>query len=273
MDFFPDRAFVRLRNRAYGTYLYADDDGAGVILKPQRGSLQTAWQVHRVWRHDRIYILLHSAAYGRYLAVSRVTMWVDTRHHANLTVQGVYETPEQDDVLWEAAYVDNVHVVMLQASHRLLRASTQNTTFFRYVFVDHPGHYYGTMMHWTVESIPARPLPCPSAFPIPVPTDQNATSARMILYRRADDYGNVNPLSRRRCKFFGYSLLRLRAHLASLLKEPIHRITLCVRAGSQGRPTPLVIDLPSNHQNMEIIVLTTLSPAALALCHPDVDAQ
>jgi hypothetical protein len=45
-----------------------------------------------------------------------------------------------------------------------------------------------------------------------------------------------------------------------LLKEPIHRITLCVRAGSQGRPTPLVIDLPSNHQNIEIIVLTTLSP-------------
>ena len=32
---------------------------------------------------------------------------------------------------------------------------------------------------------------------------------------------------------------------------------LCVRAGSQGRLTPLVIDLPADEQPMEIVVFTT----------------
>jgi hypothetical protein len=77
---------------------------------------------------------------------------------------------------------------------------------------------------------------------------------------RADDHGNVNPRSRGCWLFYGNCLLQLRADLAKLLKEPADCITLCVRAGSQGRLTPLVIDLPSNDSDMEIIVLTTMSP-------------
>jgi hypothetical protein len=77
---------------------------------------------------------------------------------------------------------------------------------------------------------------------------------------RADNYGNIDSRSRRSYDLFSDSLWRLRDDLGRLLNEPIHRITLCTRAGSQGRLTPLIIDLPSNRHDMEIIVLTTMSP-------------
>ncbi|CAD6337607.1 unnamed protein product [Miscanthus lutarioriparius] len=99
MEFFPDGMHLRLRNRKHGTYLHADEDGVYVSLSLHRASLNTAWQVHRVLRDGgNEYVLLHSAAYGRYLALSpdQVSL-VYVGHHA---VQGVYESPEQDDVLW-----------------------------------------------------------------------------------------------------------------------------------------------------------------------------
>ncbi|OEL32765.1 hypothetical protein BAE44_0006217 [Dichanthelium oligosanthes] len=69
MELFPDRAHVRLQNRVRGTFLHADQDGVGVSLSWCRASLNTAWQVHRVQRGGNDYVL-HSAAYGRCLAVS-----------------------------------------------------------------------------------------------------------------------------------------------------------------------------------------------------------
>ena len=83
---------------------------------------------------------------------------------------------------------------------------------------------------------------------------------RRIFYMRADNYGNIDSRSRRSYDLFSDSLWRLRDDLGRLLNEPIHCITLCARAGSQGRLTPLVIDLPSNPHDMEIVVLTTMSP-------------
>ena len=161
MEFFPDQALVRLRSRVHGTYLHAENDGVGVSMNPHRAYLHTAWWVHRVRRDGRDYILLHSAAYGRYLAVSRVTMWVDTRHHANLTVHGVYETPEQDDVLWEADTVAKVIVIVLHASHRLLSVSPSNTSAFRHALVVDSAYRVccGSAAFWEVETIPVRPEP------------------------------------------------------------------------------------------------------------------
>ncbi|XP_066374677.1 uncharacterized protein [Miscanthus floridulus] len=117
MEFFPDGMHLRLRNRKHGTYLHADEDGVRVSLTLHRASLNTAWQVHRVLRNGGDYVLLHSAAYGRYLALSpdQVSL-VYVGHHA---VQGVYESPEQDDVLWEAVWVDDEggDVLMLHVSN------------------------------------------------------------------------------------------------------------------------------------------------------------
>ncbi|NP_001145299.1 uncharacterized protein LOC100278603 [Zea mays] len=275
----PDQAFVRLRNRTYGMYLYAHEDGAAVVLKPHRACLQTVWQLHRILRADRNlnYILFRSAAYGRYLTLSRETspIYPGHSHQVNHTFQGVYETPMQDDVLWVIACADNLHAVIFHATYRVLRSSPSNMLLFGHAFVVgdiyHPVNY-GTTIHWTVEEIPVRPEPPVIHLPTDCPFVTSGYLARGIIYMRADDHGNVNPRSRGCWLFYGNCLLQLRADLAKLLKEPADCITLCVRAGSQGRLTPLVIDLPSNDSDMEIIVLTTMSPAVLALRHPDVDA-
>lgn len=161
MEFFPDQALVRLRSRVHGTYLHAENDGVGVSMNPHRAYLHTAWWVHRVRRDGRDYILLHSAAYGRYLALSRETSRIYTGHHANLTVQSDYEATEQDDVLWEADTVAKVIVIVLHASHRLLSVSPSNTSAFRHAFVVDSAHRVscGSMSYWEVETIPVRPEP------------------------------------------------------------------------------------------------------------------
>jgi hypothetical protein len=105
------------------------------------------------------YVLLHSAAYGRYLALSpdQVSL-VYVGHHA---IQGIYESPEQDYVVLEAVWVDDEggDVLLLHASNRLLRAAPWNPLLNSRVFVDIDNA--GTMMHWVVEAIPLRPKPPP----------------------------------------------------------------------------------------------------------------
>uniref|UniRef100_A0A453QSJ8 DUF569 domain-containing protein n=1 Tax=Aegilops tauschii subsp. strangulata TaxID=200361 RepID=A0A453QSJ8_AEGTS len=67
MDKFHDRQHVRLRSGVHGTYLHANDDGRSVSLRRRRATLETAWTVHI---YQGTYLLLHSAAYGRYLAAT-----------------------------------------------------------------------------------------------------------------------------------------------------------------------------------------------------------
>jgi hypothetical protein len=179
----PDQAFVRLRNRTYGMYLYAHEDGAAVVLKPHRACLQTVWQLHRILRADRNlnYILFRSAAYGRYLTLSRETspIYPGHSHQVNHTFQGVYETPMQDDVLWVIASADNLHAVIFHATYRVLRSSPSNMLLFGHAFVVgdiyHPVNY-GTTIHWTVEEIPVRPEPPV----IHLPTDVSSPSPTLL---------------------------------------------------------------------------------------------
>jgi hypothetical protein len=86
---------------------------------------------------------------------------------------------------------------------------------------------------------------------------------------RADDQGNFSPLVWRMLWFDGRSVLHLRRDLAAELgvgEANVLDITMCVRAGSNGRLTPLVIDLPFDEQAMDIVVLATDSPGNL--CSP-----
>ncbi|CAN6356072.1 unnamed protein product [Urochloa humidicola] len=67
MQQFPEGAHVRLRSRVHGEYLHADEDGVWVSLRRRR-SVCAAWRVERVLLDGATCVLLHSAAYGRYLA-------------------------------------------------------------------------------------------------------------------------------------------------------------------------------------------------------------
>lgn len=80
---------------------------------------------------------------------------------------------------------------------------------------------------------------------------------------RADDQGNFNSDAWRMLWFLDRSVWHLRRDLAAQVgvgEANALDITLCVRAGSNGRLTPLVIDLPSDEQAMHVVVLNTDSP-------------
>nr|CAB3469780.1 unnamed protein product [Digitaria exilis] len=273
MDLFPDRAHVRLRSRVRGAYLHADEDGVSVSLRARRASLNTAWQVHRVPRDDGFtYVLLHSAAYGRYLA--RSPGEAPRGHRGNGAYLRLYRTPEQEDVLWVAIRYGD-HVRLRHVSYSLLRANGRYRRWLNGVSVDNDAGNQSTMTHWRVEAIPPRAQPPALPLPTPgsngyhlcgsehfVPLQQHPEELRrIIVYVQVDDLVNYDPLARRTFWFHGRSVSNLRNSLANHLNEDsVDNITACVRAGSRGRLTPLVVDLPRNQVPMFIIVLTTGSP-------------
>ena len=124
MEFFSDGVHVRLRSRATGGYLHADEDGAGVSLRPRaRASLNAAWRVQRVARHGSAYVLLQGAAYGRYLALSP-----EKAPPGHRAVQSDYDAPGLDAIVWKAVTAgdgtDDV-VLVRHFSYRLLRADVR----------------------------------------------------------------------------------------------------------------------------------------------------
>ena len=141
MELFPDRSHIRLKSHVDGLFLSAEEDGWGVSLAARRASINTAWQVHRVQRDGKSYVLLHSAAYGRYLV-----LWPQPGRH-RLTL-GVYMSSGQEDVLWEAIRAGTDGMVRLRhGRHKLyLNAGADQGTGRRWEL-------------WTVELIPPRPVP------------------------------------------------------------------------------------------------------------------
>jgi len=150
MEFFPDGEHVRLRSREDGTYLHADEDGWRVSLSPHRASLNTAWAVHLLPHMDDTYVLLHSAAYGRYLGVRNdygEALQEGLPVAVFRVVQCMYNTPQQTDIMWEAlGWNGGV----------LLRPRV------------HPDAPDQIVLHCTVEAIPPRPAPPQLPDQIPV---------------------------------------------------------------------------------------------------------
>jgi hypothetical protein len=156
MEFFPDGVHVRLRSRGTGGYLHADEDGAGVSLRPRaRASLNAAWRVQRVACHGSAYVLLQGAAYGRYLALSP-----EQAPPGHRAVQSDHDAPGAQAIMWKAVRaVDGTDDVLVRHfSYRLLRADGRFRIWSTGVAVDEYGNR-GTMMHWSVEAIPPRPAP------------------------------------------------------------------------------------------------------------------
>ncbi|KAJ1258140.1 hypothetical protein BS78_10G051700 [Paspalum vaginatum] len=290
MEFFPDGTHMRLRSRPTGGYLHADKDGAGVSLRPRaRASLNAAWRVQRAARYGGAYVLLQGAAYGRYVALSP-----SPGPGRRAVVQLDYDAPGMDAaIMWKAARAvgggagaDDVLLRHFPACYRRLRADGRCRVWRAGVTVDEHGGR-STMMQWTVEVIP--PMPAPRLLPVPgpllfpqhqcsIPLQQNlggllCRQQRTIRYVWADDHGRFDELGWATFEFCGRSLFNLRAEVAHRAgKEISSGMTVCVRPGFYGRLTPLVIDLPRSEDPMDIVVLTTWSPANEELRYPDVDA-
>jgi hypothetical protein len=126
----------------------------GVFLSPVRASLYAVWRVHRVVRNDVPFVLLHCAAFGRYLAATDEP--APPGHRGQLVVQGMYDHPDENDVVWTVDEAEGGYGVLLHhVSGRLLRANGRRRTWNNGVSVDHPGNR-STMMHWVVEPLQLR---------------------------------------------------------------------------------------------------------------------
>jgi hypothetical protein len=169
MDFFPDGHQVRLQSRGRkGMYLHAGDDGVGVYLSRERASLHAAWQVHRVVRDGETYVLLHGAAYGRYLKATDDPE--PSGHLGRDVVQGVYDDEDDNAVYWlpAAGPADGVDEVLRLHHIHDNRALRANGKYFKWRTGISADDYNGdTMMHWVVKPIP--PRPSTPALPHPTP--------------------------------------------------------------------------------------------------------
>jgi len=103
MDKFPDGTHVRLRSRVRrASYLHSDEDGVGVSLRPlgREPTLNAVWRVHRVLRDGIDYVLLHGAAYGRYLALSPGEEEPAGPDRGVPAIQRGYDARDLDAVMW-----------------------------------------------------------------------------------------------------------------------------------------------------------------------------
>uniref|UniRef100_A0A0E0A5F8 Uncharacterized protein n=1 Tax=Oryza glumipatula TaxID=40148 RepID=A0A0E0A5F8_9ORYZ len=265
MEKFHDGHHVWLRSRVHGTYLRAGEDGSGVSLHEGRASVHAAWAVHILHLDGGDILMLHSAANGRYLAAPR-TGW----SWNSVNLHDLNQLPSFT-VGWFAVTAGSGDYVMLRhsSSGLFLRADGGNLLCNSVgVVVDMFDFRRREIRQWVVEAIPPRdsmpilPNPSPTAF-----------SWCRIWYVRASPQGNFRREDWRSLLFHGRSVFHLRNRLASQLRiRESSDAILCVRAGSTGRVTPLVTDLPRNTLVIDIVVITAGTNAALWLRYPNVHA-
>jgi hypothetical protein len=203
MELFPDGHHVRLQSRdRAGMYLHANEDGVGVYLSRERATLRAAWQVHRVLREDgATYVLLHGAAYGRYLKATDIR--APFGYRGVLVVQGVYDDKRDDSVAWvPVRFKDAKDQVLLQhKSGGALRANGKYCRWLTGVSVD--GFFKrDTMMLWVVEDIP--PRVCTPELLAPGPVSPRAVSSPWQSLRSFHRSRGMEPIAfcpPRRCFF------------------------------------------------------------------------
>ena len=172
MEQFPDGAHVRLRSRVHGgggcLYLHADEDGVGVSLRPlgREPTLNAVWRVHRVLRDGIDYVLLHGAAYGRYLALSPGEEEPAGPDRGVPAIQRGYDARDLDAVMWRPIAVAGAnsggYVRMRHVYNGNLRANGRFRRWNTGVTVDvNRGRRLTTMMQWTVHLVAATPVPMP----------------------------------------------------------------------------------------------------------------
>ncbi|XP_037463687.1 uncharacterized protein LOC119335692 [Triticum dicoccoides] len=280
MDRFHDRQHVWLRSRVHGTYLNANNDGKTVSLRGRRASLKAAWTVHIYHGEgDAVYLLLHSAAYGRYLAATATP--APLGHNGFRAEQPDYDEPEMQAIMWQAVGAGFGDDVMLRnVGGRYLRANGRYLGWNTGVSVEDTDHV-STMMYWIVETIPAREAGMPD---LPGPPNRVlyimlGQAWRLIVFVRATAEGFYGEDGWFMFPFRGRSVNYLRDELADGVAfidgQPPAGIAMCVRAGRYGRLTPLVVDLTryaGHAETLQIVVMLSGTPAYDDLRYPDVDA-
>uniref|UniRef100_A0A3B6SBN8 Uncharacterized protein n=2 Tax=Triticum aestivum TaxID=4565 RepID=A0A3B6SBN8_WHEAT len=254
MEQFHHGQHVRLRSRVHGTYLHADEDGHGVNLRFRRESMNAAWAVHRHPGKDGQFLLLHSAAYGHYLAATDVP--APPGHRGLRAILSKSE---------EEVYLRNIGGACLRANGRFWNT---DATIDYIEDLDN----ISRKMLWVVEQIPARevmpPLPRPIGLPHPM------LRSRMIMYMWRNILGGL--ITCGSFVFWGRSVFRLRNQLVRRLRPMIDLDDPELVMGlptRDGRMFPLVVDLPSSGHTLHIFLTIAGTPAHEELRYADVDAE
>ncbi|XBI35558.1 hypothetical protein VPH35_121225 [Triticum aestivum] len=221
-------------------YLHADKDGRDVSLRRPRASMNAAWAVHLFQGDDDAqYVLLHSAAYGGYLTAMDAP--APLGHCGRRVEQRDYEEREEEDVRWQPVrFGPEDYILIRHASGRFLRANGNVDDF----------NTVSTMTHWVVERIPPPREGMPE-FPLAGGLDV-LLPQRWIVYAWAGadgDHGFWAAFG-----FKGRSVFRLRSELASEIGIGMGDLVMCVQAGTNGRPTPLVVNLPRVYVNDILLI-------------------
>ncbi|KAI4975826.1 hypothetical protein ZWY2020_049433 [Hordeum vulgare] len=282
MELFEDDHHVRLRSRQHGTYLCANEDGHGVSLhhRRRRASMNAAWVVHLLPHQNQQYMFLCNAAYGGYLAATEAPA---PFAHGGLRVeQRNYDHPDVVAVVWSAIPVPAAGdhpVVLWNMTRGFLRAYVKNGIRHLNNGVSVAGinddivHIAARMSHWIVEPIPDRegmpPLPPPT-----IGLRLRQLPFRLIHFVWPGEGVDVHAplIDHGFFLFFGRSVFRLRIELARRLDVDIANLVMCLRTGA-NLLTPLLVDLPTNHDTLHIVVVIAGTPAHEELRYPDVDAE
>ncbi|XP_037466733.1 uncharacterized protein LOC119338514 [Triticum dicoccoides] len=227
--------------------------------------MNAAWVVH-VYQHPEAclpYLLLHSAAYGRYLAATNVQ--APQGHHRHRVEQRGCDHPEVDLIPWRAIRTESGDEVYLDHFHGGCLRANWNTGVS--VSVDDPDNPSPTT-RWVVEPIPAtRSMP---RLPLPRPIGlHDELLLREITYVWPNVEGAL--VNHDVFCFMGRSVFRLRHELARRRLVDVSQLAMCLPT-RYGRFFPLVVDLPRNQEALIVVVDVAGTPGHAALRYADVDA-
>ncbi|KAL6659355.1 hypothetical protein ACP70R_003395 [Stipagrostis hirtigluma subsp. patula] len=289
MEVFEAVEFVRLRSVEHGKYLHAAEDGRGVLLDPGRASQHAAWAVERLQAGGGTRRVFLRGVYGRYLGAPD-PRWPALPCRRRGAAQRDRDEPEPRGVMWRAVGTGaGAGIVLLHDAYgRYLRASCRRLPFCGGVAVT-GGDCLGPTMQWAVEAIPWS-LVQPD---LPISRDSEwaklfdrvcpplagvrrwawrALQQREIQWVRGDDSGGYSEEDWASFQYSGRSAILLRSNLAHLTMR-FYRLTLCIRAGRHGQPTPLVVDLPRSREPLHIVILRAHCRAAERFIFPDVHKE
>uniref|UniRef100_A0A0E0DXB3 Uncharacterized protein n=1 Tax=Oryza meridionalis TaxID=40149 RepID=A0A0E0DXB3_9ORYZ len=256
MEQFHDGHRVWLRSRVHGTYLHADDDGRGVSLRPHGASLNAAWMVHLDDRNPvQRLLLLHSAAYGRYLAGT--TTPAPSGLLGYRVAQRDFDLVDDDSVLWQALCLDSGDDVLLRHATGRYLHDNDGTSITIHDHEDHDSSSSSRRTHWVVETIgPKDSIPSLSG---PRPSQiQDEPVIRNIRFIRAIPQGLLSD-NWTAFQFSGRSVDGLKQELARRAAvDLVIQYSLCIRAGCHGRLTPLLLHLlPHNNETLDVVLMMT----------------
>ncbi|KAG2581822.1 hypothetical protein PVAP13_6KG169540 [Panicum virgatum] len=302
MEVFEGVEFVRLRSLEHSTYLHAAEDGRGVLLDALGASRHAAWAVQRErgggggggsgsgsGGRGTSRVLLRGV-YGRYLGAPDPSGPLHPCRRRRAATQRDRDEREVKAIMWRAvATGSGAGVVLLHDAHgRFLRANWRRLPCRAGVAVGDDS-CLGPTTKWAVEVIP----PKHGQPELPLARDSEwvkffdgacpplgrlrrrvwaASQQREIRWVLADGAGNFREEDWASSQHSGRSAILLRSKLAHLTLQ-FCRLTLFIRAGRHGQPSPLVTDLPRRRERLDIVVIRADSAVADQLIFPDVDTE